>query len=98
MSDLISRSALIEVIFKEWGGDPAYFIGDDNPITDRLAFAAGYAVSLLNNAPAVDAEPVKHGRWVWKGHYLVCSECGEENDRKNYCPNCGAQMFDEVEE
>ena len=34
----------------------------------------------------------KHGRWIWKGHYLVCSECGKENDRKNYCPNCGSKM------
>jgi len=40
----------------------------------------------------IEAEPVKHGRWIWKDHYLVCSECGEENDRKNYCPNCGARM------
>lgn len=42
--------------------------------------------------PTIEAEPVRHGRWIWKGHYLVCSECGEENDRKNYCPNCGAKM------
>lgn len=45
----------------------------------------------------IEAEPVKYGRWIWKDHYLVCSECGKENDRKNYCPNCGARM-DEVEE
>lgn len=50
----------------------------------------------LDKQPTIEAEP-KHGRWIWQGHYLVCSECGRENDRTNYCPNCGAKM-DEVEE
>jgi predicted amidophosphoribosyltransferase len=45
----------------------------------------------IDNMPTIEAKP-KHGKWVWKDHYLVCSECGEENDRKNYCPNCGARM------
>lgn len=40
----------------------------------------------------VEFVPVKHGKWIWKDHYLVCSECGKENDRKNYCPNCGSDM------
>lgn len=49
--------------------------------------------------PWRDAEPIKHGRWIWKNYYLVCSECGKENDRTDYCPNCGAKMdLDEVEE
>ena len=56
---------------------------------ERTAFKHDVA-----DAPTITAEPVKHGRWIWKDHYLVCSECGEENDRKNYCPNCGAKMFD----
>lgn len=46
----------------------------------------------VTDFPPVEYAPIKHGRWIWKDHYLVCSECGEENDRKNYCPNCGADM------
>jgi len=47
---------------------------------------------IVENMPAADVVEVKHGRWIWKDHYLVCSECGKENDRTNYCPNCGASM------
>ena len=48
------------------------------------------------DCPLSEIEPAKHGTWIWKDHYLVCSECGEENDRTNYCPNCGARMDGKV--
>lgn len=32
------------------------------------------------------------GKWIWKGHHLVCSNCGSSEDRRNFCPNCGADM------
>lgn len=55
---------------------------------------------------AVDAEPVKHGRWEHGKTLhkkLYCSSCGcsrpyKKIDRhylvwsSNYCPNCGAKM------
>ena len=61
----------------------------------------------VQRLPAVDAEPVRHGRFIgteyngyadgnpvyyeWK-----CSECGcvfeDEEPTYNYCPNCGADM------
>ena len=48
--------------------------------------------NIINNVPAADVVKVRHGKWTWKGHYLICSECGNESDRTNYCPNCGADM------
>lgn len=59
---------------------------------------------IVVDAPAVDAAPVVHGRWITrKGKwfsYFQCSVCGEKisyptADGKaltNYCPNCGAKM------
>ena len=52
--------------------------------------------------PAVDAEPVRHGRWLKLAYdpaWTKCSECGcnwelgmVENCNMTYCPNCGAKM------
>lgn len=57
--------------------------------------------------PAVDAEPVRHGRWILNRHYgdFECSECHSgdftvldfKNHNMNYCPNCGCKMDAEVE-
>lgn len=60
----------------------------------------GMARKLIEDAPTVDAEPVRHGRWVaidriafgfpWK---LRCNRCGVPQDYPHtYCPNCGAKM------
>jgi len=62
--------------------------------------------SDIENAETIDAEPVRHGRWIpvvlersfdsIKG--IKCSECGEEcvkgtcSEMPNYCRNCGAKM------
>ena len=55
----------------------------------------------LNKVPTIDAEPVRHGKWVFNPSDALeamfakpkCSECGFESaDGGNYCPNCGADM------
>ena len=63
------------------------------------------AMHRFVNLPTIEAEPVKHGRWIYDdeaypggnpyGHY-VCDQCGEYVPHKtNYCPNCGAKMDEE---
>lgn len=55
----------------------------------------------INNAPTVDAVPVKHGYWKHSfGGFVECSNCGDspllDGERKyvesEYCPCCGAKM------
>lgn len=64
----------------------------------------------IRNAPTIDAEPVRHGRWlynsyptVWYGHgeppEWVCSECEERAyNTYDYCPNCCAKMDGEEDD
>ena len=65
-------------------------------------------VEDINEQPTIDAEPVKHGKWIiWDetiaGIYHTvseCSECGFTTDKMSreempYCPNCGARMDEE---
>lgn len=61
----------------------------------------------LSGGHTIEAEPVRHGRWVMtlyattskrnrviSNKKFACSECGYSNGRKqsNYCPNCGCKM------
>ena len=57
------------------------------------------AQDLLDKAPTVDAEPVRHGRWIYgitlNHEWKKCSECLVSQDIFGcftYCPNCGAKM------
>ena len=65
-------------------------------------------IQLIYEQPTVDAEPVKHGKWMeiievnelgepyQSGVY--CSECGHTDCYEpNYCPDCGADMRGESE-
>lgn len=52
---------------------------------------------FVENAPTIDAEPIRHGRWVMDKGYNECSICGCNEVVTPYCPQCGAKM-DEVEE
>ena len=62
----------------------------------------------IEAAPTVDAVEVVHGRWIDKGEYAVCTECGGRSGTQydgvepiplmtQFCPNCGEKM-DGVEE
>ena len=57
-------------------------------------------VQLIVDAPTVEAEPVRHGKWVNKNWNWYCSECDKPGYKGHipaepdldYCPNCGAKM------
>ena len=84
--------------------------GNPNPYATRYATQLDERTNfkfMIADAPTVEAEPVKHGRWIWNdAGYYECSNCEYIdsnniidilNDEYKYCPNCGARM-DEVEE
>lgn len=58
--------------------------------------SASRIAKVINNIPAADVEPVRHGHWIEDGDYQVCSECGEEHAwdeyRASFCEACGAKM------
>lgn len=65
---------------------------------------ASEVLRIIDEAPTIEAEPTRHGRWKGKpiaGYSTVkCSECGcvfmENSGKWNYCPHCGAKMDEEV--
>lgn len=97
MSDLISREAALDAI-------KSYCSNCDNYSGVRCSSCMiDYAIIAVDAVPAVDAEPVRHGKWIVVedeyGDYARRSVCGDEficweGDCAitNYCPNCGAKM------
>lgn len=55
------------------------------------------AIEELEEIPAADVRPERHGRWIIRSGLPVCSECDCNNIGYavvsfDYCPNCGAKM------
>ena len=92
--DLIEKGALLEAMKKRKN-----YVG-------RLSDP----VCLVEDAPTVDAVPVKHGRWIDNKDSIIgeiiernCSLCGQRTTGLYdhffpYCPNCGAKMDGERRE
>lgn len=66
---------------------------------------------IISRQKTIDAEPVKHARWIEQQHLIFkheifkCSNCGHYLDFSgvnagrgdaNYCPNCGAKMEKDI--
>ena len=74
-NDLISRSKAIAAVERR---EPL-LIGDKLVSTDSLK-------NFLRNRPSVDAEPVRHGRWLNKGYITTAYGSIDTGD----CSACGA--------
>ena len=100
-NDLISRSALRSAVGEDINRCYRLGVGSVGPLTHFL--------EQIDSAPAIDAEPVRHGRWINDCMEIVCSECKTvyadeivfmnkdfKFENLPYCPNCGAKMDAEV--
>lgn len=82
MDDLISREALKNAIATartNYNTCPDY--------NELFKYFSDVVSAMIDELPAVDAEPVRHGRWVfdknandWGIGGYVCSECKAKND------------------
>ena len=84
MPDYISREWLLDLY-------------DDSKLTEKeKSYGVPFNIVRQNilDAPAVDAAPVVHGRWVYHDDGVItCSECGNaESSDSYYCRYCGAKM------
>ena len=86
MAEYIEREAL-EVALNH----RLNFLMAENGEYDHYTSGFDEAVTRVENFPAADVAPVRHGRWLLDGS---CSEClaNPLTTHKNYCPNCGAKM------
>ena len=66
-------------------------------VYQNLTLSSPEIEAILEELPAADVAPVRHGRWKNGGNglYDTCSACEKEiylAIPMNYCPECGALM------
>lgn len=100
MCDLISRGALLkdfaerQKLDRSDGDYAGCFVND----AQELSTEWWCVEDAVESAPAVDAAPVVHARWIHDINNLYgCSACLERETMshkkmKRFCPNCGAKM------
>ena len=76
----------------------------NNP--DEKLYSENDIREMIDMMPTIDAEPVKHGKWIpdkTGNSYWICTKCGFPSEASDafvlyhYCPQCGAKM-DELQE
>ena len=93
MSDLISRSKLIEALEQDKKSICSHVYASIPCCdADNLEFELEY---LIICQPTVEAKPVVNGEWIKNGSWGKCSKCGNivsYNRITSFCCDCGADM------
>ena len=95
MAEYIEREATIELLRSLGSRD---YRREKGTIQEAIKM-----VSFPEYTPSADVAPVRHGRWIDKGEYAVCTECGGRSGTQydgvepiplmtQFCPNCGCRM------
>ena len=98
MDEYIEREALIDAVESiDWYSVYKGKLTVGAPNTENALYKASSIYSAIDNAPAADVVPVRHGRWEMLPYTELyknkCSSCGNGSDLEtDYCPNCGAKM------
>ena len=99
MSDYIEREAVLAYPIRKDKCDRKH-------ANEHFILGIESVIEFVENLPAADVAPVRHGRWMTTDaypHHLYCSVCyktyaknakwvNELDLPTNYCPNCGARM------
>ena len=65
---------------------------------NEYVYDTNSVLESIDQQPTIEAEPVRHGRWIkneWILNRVTCSECKcyfDSLESDLYCPNCGAKM------
>lgn len=101
MGDLISRKWLVKELLKE---RDQYSPLDRRIFTMTMRGGIHKALRLVETAPSIEAEPVRHSKWMVHTpnsgrcrRIVGCAQCHAINYggvfyHFNYCPYCGAKM------
>lgn len=94
MPRLIDADALIKAVEKDFEGVCVYDVPPSEAVSDFER--------IIDSMPTIDAEPVRHGRWIDDMYFdepvTRCTWCnrgfakGHKAERFPYCHNCGAKM------
>ena len=103
MDDCIFRKKLLEHIkdLPTWWSDGSGIYSKPMKYPDGMFYCED-VVASIENAPAADVEPIKHGHWISRPDcgVTVCSVCHrsvEEAVDYPRCMFCGAIMDEEDE-
>ncbi len=97
---LIDADALEDVLVNH-----GFYYCNESDYSDGVAWGFLLARDDVRETPTIEAEPVRHGKWIWEECVYKCSECSHKaygnilecmDGTYKYCPNCGARM--EIEE
>ena len=92
---MISMKAVLDIVSQYCPGDDGSCSKANCDLREML--------DEIEGLDETEVEPVKHGRWINKGDYSICTVCGGSSGTQYdgvepipkstpYCPYCGARM------